>query len=233
MREVERLSQLQDLDSLINEMETRLQVWAERRLRQQQALEAARRSQEKGEQALQKQELRIRQAERSCQETESRLKDMQKRLYSDAIRSAKEASALQTEIEQLRQQKNSLEDEALGLMLELDEMREELAAISAETQKRMAEHAATLQEADEQEAALHQQLAQLRVEREELTAAIPSKNLALYEQLRRTRGGRAVAQVQNNTCGGCHLEVAFLTRKAALGDNLVCCENCGRILHMS
>jgi predicted nucleic acid-binding Zn-ribbon protein len=36
--------------------------------------------------------------------------------------------------------------------------------------------------------------------------------------------------MENNTCGGCRLEVSLLRRKALGTGELVRCENCGRFL---
>ncbi len=233
MREVERLYRLQELDDGIALCERRLQEWAGRLQELERALAELRRSRHEGEQTLHQQEQRLRQAEGALWEQEGRLKELEKRLYSDAIRSQKEAQALQAEIEQLRAQKDRMESEALQLMLDLDERRARLAEQAAAESRTVGDHEALVQEIARQEALLRQQVEPLQASRARLAAETSPAALALYEQVRRTRGGRAVVRVVDNACEGCRLEVALLTRKAAAGAALVRCESCGRILFLS
>ena len=233
MREVERLYRLQKLDEGLLLGERRIQEWAGQRKRLEEGLERIRQAREESARMLRSQELRLHQAEGSLWEQENRLKELEGLLYSDAVRSEKELKALQSEIERLRQQKDALESDALQIMLDLDAHRARLEELSAEEERCRQEYEAFVQEVARQEALLRAELEPLRAEREKLAAEVSPYALVLYEQLRRTRGGLAVAQVVHNTCSGCHLEVPLLTRKAALGEALVRCEHCGRILFLS
>jgi predicted nucleic acid-binding Zn-ribbon protein len=233
MREVERLYRLQELDDGIALCERRLQEWTSRLQELQCSVAEVRQSQQEGEKALRVQEQCLRQTEGVLWDQERRLKELEKRLYSDAIRSEKEARALQSEIEQVRQQKDQLESEALQLMLDLDQKRARLDQEAEAEARKARECEGMAQEIAQQEALLCQQVEPLRASREQLAAEISPAALAVYEQVRRMRGGRAVVRVVDNACEGCRLEVALLTRKAALGETLVRCESCGRILFVS
>ncbi|MBN1484089.1 MAG: hypothetical protein JXA37_05155 [Chloroflexia bacterium] len=233
MRPVEQLWQLQQIDDEIAAREERLKEWAAHRQKRAQSLSQARESFAHRRQELQQQQVQLRQLELDLQDMESRLQKMQQRLYSNAIRSPKEASALQAEIEQLRQQKSAVEDQILELLLEVDEQKVALQGLEREEGQALEELEAGRQQAAHQEAQISEQIEQLQHRRTEQVESIPSPALDRYEQLRRTLG-QAVARVQGSTCEGCHLEVALLTRKAALlGDELVRCETCGRILYVT
>ncbi len=233
MREVERLYRLQELDNGLAMGERKLQELAEHLQRLEHAIEQVRDARAAGEEDLGSQEKHLRHAEGSLWEQETRLKEMEGRLYGGAIRSEKEAQALRAQIEQGSERKEELEDEVLQRMIDLDGLRGRLEELSAEEERRLGEYQAAAQEAAAQESALRQQLAPLQASREALAAEVSPGTLALYEQLRREHSGLAVAPVEDNRCAGCRLEVALLTRKAVLGEKVVRCEYCGRILFIA
>lgn len=232
MRPIEQLQRLQDLDHEIALLEQQIEEWAGHRGRLQQGLSQTQQICMERKQALPRQERAVREAEALLGHVEGRLKEVEQRLYSQAIRSPKQADALQSEMEQLRQQRDTAEDAALQRLLELDEMRSLLDQAAVDQQQQTQEYEAFVQEAAAQEAALEEQLGQLRRERSAAAAGISPAALRLYENLRESTGDVAVARVVSNTCQGCHLEVALLTRKAAQGDELVRCEYCGRLLYL-
>lgn len=229
MREVERLYQLQELDEGIALYERKIQEWAGRLQRVHQRLAEVRQAHQAGEKAAQERAARLRQTESALWEQEGLLKGLEKRLYSDTIRSEREAQAVQAQIEQVRQRKSALEDEALALMEENEQQRRVLDGLIAEEERCFQEYEALARETAAQEKGLQEQVEPLRAARAELIRTIPSAIRPLYEQARRTYG-KAVVRVHDNTCEGCHLEVPLLVRKAAAGGELVRCPNCGRIL---
>ncbi len=233
MREVERLYRLQELDDGLALCERKIQEMAGQRKRLQEGLERIRNARQESTRRLHSQELRLRQTEGALWEQENHLKELESRLYSDTVRSEKEVKAMQNEIDRIRQQKDALEVEALQVMLNLDAQRAQLEELAAEEERLSQEYEALVRESTQQEALLRQEMEPLRASRQQLAAEISPQALVLYERLRRTQGGPAVARVINNACSGCHLEVPLLTRKAALGEALVQCEHCGRILYLA
>jgi predicted nucleic acid-binding Zn-ribbon protein len=229
MREVERLYQLQELDEGIALYERKMQEWAGRLQQTHRHLAEARRAHQEGEKDLQALQPRLRQAEGALWEHESRLKGLEQRLYSDTIRSEREAAAIQAEIEQVRQQKDSLESEALQLMMEMDEGRTRLDKLIWEEERCLHEYDALVEETRTQEKALQEQVEPLRSARASLVAQVPREILAVYEQVQRT-GGKPVVRLVDNSCSGCRVDVPLLRRKALAAGKLVRCENCGRIL---
>ena len=77
------------------------------------------------------------------------------------------------------------------------------------------------------------QEAELRRRRDEAVAPLPAALVARYEELRAHLGGVAVARLVGGRCDGCHLALAqaALERiRTAPPDELVECEECGRLL---
>lgn len=231
MRPVEQLLRLQELDDQIALQTARLHSCAMRRADAERKLASCRRAVEEQESALRNEELRLRKAERALQETEEQLRESESRLYSAAVHSPREAQALEAQIEQLRARRGQLEDEALGCLLALDGMRERLDRLRQEMELACAHYRTTLEHLQAEEAACETERQRLVSERTAQASAVSPALLQLYEQIRASHG-RAVARIEGTACSNCRLEVALLTRKAALGEALVRCENCGCILFL-
>jgi predicted nucleic acid-binding Zn-ribbon protein len=83
------------------------------------------------------------------------------------------------------------------------------------------------------EAAVDAELAGVSSERDEAAGAVPAPLLARYERLRSHLGGVAVATLDGPRCTGCNLTLptSELERiRLAAPDDIVECEQCGRIL---
>lgn len=161
----------------------------------------------------------------------ARLAAEERRLYDGSATSPKELQGLQREVEALRRRLVALDDLALAHMLAADETdarlaeaRQGLADAEADSTRR---HAAQLAEQDKLRSALaHLERARLRH-----APAVPPDQLALYEQVRRQVGVRAVAEVQDENCGACGIHLPrHLLDDAARRAELTTCGHCGRIL---
>jgi hypothetical protein len=76
-------------------------------------------------------------------------------------------------------------------------------------------------------------LEQTRSARDKLAADVPPDLLALYERLRANHNGVGAAELSHGRCGGCRLELNQADLRsiaAAAEDDVVRCEECGRIL---
>ena len=77
-------------------------------------------------------------------------------------------------------------------------------------------------------------LDQLMAERTTLTQTVPAAVLALYERIRKGRGGIAVAEAVEGRCSKCHvgLRPQFL-QELKRGEKIMICESCQRIMIMN
>jgi hypothetical protein len=79
---------------------------------------------------------------------------------------------------------------------------------------------------------LKAELAQLRLNREELATAVEEVARQRYERLVRMRGDSIVVGIQHGVCGGCHMRLpAQIVVSCRASQELVTCTNCGRILY--
>lgn len=161
-----------------------------------------------------------------------RITSEERSLYDGPRRSPKELQSIQREVQSLKRRLEELDDRALEQMLARDEVvalrdgkRQELAKLEEEVAQQR-------QSLGREKDALGAKSARFQAERARLAATIPEPDLALYERLRQTKGGRAVAVVGPEGCTECGIELPRHTRdRAKGGSELVLCPGCGRILH--
>ncbi|MEO3938912.1 C4-type zinc ribbon domain-containing protein [Dermatophilaceae bacterium Soc4.6] len=147
--------------------------------------------------------------------------------------SPKDLQALQHELESLARRQLELEDAEIDIM----EKAEELSARASALEASRADLTVTL---GELEAARDAGLSTLASEREQVASqrdairpGVDEALLALYEKVRGNSGGVGAAELRQRRCGGCRLELngGDLQRiTTAAPDEVVRCEECGRIL---
>ena len=149
-------------------------------------------------------------------------------------RKNEEFAALNHEIEHAEKEISGLEDSELELMEAYDkglaavaEAQKELLVFQdkakhkkADLEKRTAALAAELIGAEEKQAAAEK--------------TVPEDVLARYRRILKSKKDVAIVPIRHGACGGCHMKLTsqtVLTARAA--ENLVACENCGRLVYWS
>lgn len=233
MSQVLDILTLQEIDDEVATLRSSLAA-VEQRLHSNQELNDARRVLEHagGELArLQRQQRRL---DGDIGALATRVNGEERRLYDGSIKSPKELSSLQHEVELLRKQLANLEDQVLEVMTAVEgqeERRERAAAGLASVERRWEAERARL-EAEAQ--ALRSRLEEGEGHRTTQQAKVPARALALYEDLRRRKGGLAVARIRGGACSGCRVALpAGLRHQAMAQDSLAQCPNCERILAVS
>ena len=79
---------------------------------------------------------------------------------------------------------------------------------------------------------LEKEVARLETEQKAAAESIASKDLEIYEKLRKTRKGLAVARVSHQSCNACGSTLSSSMMQAARSPKtLTFCETCKRILY--
>jgi hypothetical protein len=156
-----------------------------------------------------------------------------KTLYSGTISNPRELQAMQDEIASLKRRVSQLEDQELELMELIEPLDADLGRMAGE-RSALDERATALRaQIAEEEVTIDEQLATTHAERDQLVGTVEPDLLAEYEQLRPHSGGIAIARLVNGSCGGCHLGLSAVEIdriKKLPPDELVHCEECGRLL---
>jgi hypothetical protein len=171
-------------------------------------------------------------AEADVEQVRVRAKRDQDRLDSGQA-SVRDTQALSSEIEHLTGRQADLEEVELGVMERLEAhtaVLEELEAANAEVER---QRAGAEGERDAAYGALDDEAAGVRAERASAADGLDAGLMSLYEKLRVQMSGRGAAALVGRQCQGCRMElnpVDLAAVKAAPEDQVVRCEECGRIL---
>lgn len=173
-----------------------------------------------------------RQSERAIQEIERRISNLDNRMYDGSVTNPREFEALQEErANQVRNQADE-EDRLLEFMVEMEEteeLRDQAKAVFEQIDGERRHELGVLGARQEE---LSSELPGLHSRRQQLSTEYPPSIMAVYETVRRIRGGQGAALVdQRGLCQGCRLTIpnAELSR-ARSGDDVVQCSSCSRIL---
>lgn len=229
--ELQRLQELQVLDSRIAGLERKLEAIPARIQAIRDGVQEARRAVEaiRGRAEATRKEIRTK--EKDLEYQAAQRKKLEAKLYE--VKTNKEYSAVLAEIEGVKAEKERLEEEVLALM----ELQERLGRETTEGEARLrpqeAEGRAQEAAASEELRALEIDLEAARSEREEVAREIPRDLMAQYTRLLRQRGGLAVALVgSNGICSGCRVSLTPQRfQEVRQSSQIFVCESCGRFLY--
>ena len=232
MSPVRELYELQQLEQETHQCRLAL-ADVEARLSDTKALDAARSVVEQARRRLDGIHMEQRALELEIGELEAHLKSAEQRLYAGATTSPKELMGLQEDIRTHQQKKRDAEDRVLDLMVQSDDAQEGIAAaqraFEAAERQRQGEQADLLAEKER----VSGDLAEREEQHQELASALPPQELAMYNNLKRSKGA-AVARVERGICSGCGLALPSQEfQRARVGSQLVRCSSCSRLLYVA
>jgi uncharacterized protein len=228
--ELQKLIALQNLDTSIRKLEKELEAIPRRRAEIEgefdrrafeiRALESrrdeAKHARTRLENEAAEQKIRAERAERNLMSSKKQDE------YTAAIREAdaarKQISALET---QILEQMETLEQAEAALK----ERADEIATLNSDREAR-------LKLFDEETRAQSELLAAQHVEREQVFANLPGSMSGMYSRIRaRIRDGVAVAEARNRSCTACFMSLRpQVMAEIRRGEEVITCDNCGRIL---
>ncbi len=226
------LYQLQQLDEDVERMVAEAQA-IDAALQDDAAVRQAAQELEAAQNALRQRQQSLRTAEQDLADLTARIKGHNDWLYSGKVANPRELGSLQQEVQHLRQAQSLQEDRVLEAMTAVDDAKalvvEKTARHEAAVKTRQQEVAALT----ERQRQARERLAQLRQRRQALAETCEAALLQRYEQLRRTRGGKAVALAEGGTCQGCRVTLtASDLQRLRTSAEITTCSNCGRILYL-
>jgi predicted nucleic acid-binding Zn-ribbon protein len=228
---LQRLQELQVLDSRIAGLERKLEAIPLRIQGIRDGVEQARRAVEALRARADAARKDIRAKEKDLEYQAAQRKKLEARLYE--VKTNKEYSAVLAEIETLRVESGRLEEEILALMELQERLAREIAEGEARLRPQEAEARAQEAAATEELRALEADLDAARGERDEMARELPRDLIAQYARLLRQRGGLAVALVgSNGICSGCRVTLTPQRfQEVRQSSQIFVCESCGRFLY--
>jgi uncharacterized protein len=230
MRPVLQLARLNHLDLAVDTVKARLAEVCEA-LREPAVLRAVRRTLAQGE-AESARCAAVQEAQEHAQaEASAKLARADRHLYDGAIHNPKELENSRRDVEQLRRQRSVAEDALLESLIAVEAASQAVEAAKADLGRLTADWEARQGELRSEQARLEKRLAAEQARLATVRSAVPADLQALYDMLRPRRGGRAVAELDGDSCSACRVAASPAVLEAArYGEELAYCENCGRLL---
>jgi len=230
----QRLLALADEDVALTQLAHR-----RRTLPEAAAVEAALETERASAAALVRAETEARDLEREVKRMEGDVDVVRQRATRDQQRleagglPAREVTALQHELDSLARRQGDLEDQELELMERQEAADSALRSAQEGLQNAEADRARAEQLRDDALADLADATARHEQARNDAAAGIPAPLLSLYDRIRQQTGTTGAALLKARQCQGCRIELfgkELATVRAADPNEVVRCENCGRIL---
>jgi uncharacterized protein len=227
------LLELQRLDTTADQLAHRRQHMPERvaATEARAAVEAQRRRRAAAVERSEELELAVDALERDGERLSAQRTKLEAQLKT--VVAAREAEALMHELATLAERRDALDDQELASLEEQSALADEIAALDAAQPAldvAAREAAAAMSGV---EAAIDDELAAIAGARVTVVDRVDAGLLARYEMLRSRNGGVAVARLDGNRCGGCHLDLSRseveAVRAVAVGE-FADCPQCGRLL---
>jgi predicted nucleic acid-binding Zn-ribbon protein len=227
--DLERLIELQRLDSATHDAQRRLAEAPEREKALEARLDTARQQLALAKEQLAESQNARRAIEKEVAVHQGRLSKFREQAM--AVKTNQEYHAVQHEITFAQTEIKRLEDAVLERMMEGDDLTATVkradAALAAEQKAIEADRRAMSTEAT----ALQASLDGLTTERAAVVSAMDKQVLYLFEQVARKRHGVAVAEARDGICTICHVRLRPQVFNNVLrNDRIVQCDSCNRIL---
>lgn len=171
-------------------------------------------------------------AEADVEQVRNRAARDQQRLDTGSV-GAKDAVALTDEISSLGRRQAALEEVELDVMERLEAHEEALAKVTEAHEALVADREAAVADRDAGWAELDVEAKDVTGRRAEIAGGLEDALVAMYDRIRARSGGLAAAALREGRCEGCRLELPpgdLSAARAAAPDQVVTCEECGRIL---
>ncbi len=233
LEDLDRLLALQAIDDEVRRLEHQLDGLPEQQ--QVEELLGQDRVLAEGDAELREQLERVerdqRQVEGEIDALGRRLEEEQTRLYAGSLSTAREVQAAEAEIASTKRRRSEHEDQLLEVMEAVEGIAArlaELVAVRGALAERIAEREAARDAAAKE---LLVRIAEVRVRRDPIVAALPADLFARYEQAAARGGGTGVGVLRDQACTACRINFPMTEINGYLiGPPLTTCSQCRRLL---
>lgn len=163
---------------------------------------------------------------------EGQVKKLQMQLYQ--VKTNKDYSVLQREIESVKADNSVLEEEILKVMEQVDQQKAAMATVAETLKGQETQMRTAVAEVEREMADLDAAITRLQTTRQAFTPRVDAKVLARYERILDKKEGLGLVpvKVQQEACSGCHMNLPPQTiNEIRLKERLIVCESCARLLY--
>jgi len=181
--------------------------------------------------ALHKQEARSADLNLEIKSIASQTAQLNDRMYGGHVSNPKELQDMEGKIAELKRRRADRENALLESMIAIDELQAALAAASERLGQLESTRAAEVDTLTAEKDSLKHTIKKLKTKHEAAVQGVSEANLQLYDTLRATKRGHAVAVLEGESCLSCGVRAtANIVKQVRQGDELVPCPSCGRLL---
>ena len=177
-------------------------------------------------------QMKQKQRELELSEQEDKIKKLQTQLFQ--VKTNKEYTAMQHEIDHLRADVSVAEEDILTLLDRTDAAKRQHADAQQRIRQEEGQFRQMEQRTQQELTIIEEQIGALEAQRQQMTPAVDREILALYERALDNGDGLALVPLIKESCGGCHMaQRPQVVNQVFLKAQPVACESCRRILYVS
>lgn|GEM_PF-5289904 len=170
--------------------------------------------------------------EKDIEFIESQIKKLSERFL--LIKTEKELSKYNTEMQKLNADKSNLEEKTLSLMEESEKITASIKVKTREIETLKKEAREKIDFIEIKINEFNEELNKLNAHKKDFCSKIPAAALETYNKLFSAKNGTPVSLVARKICSGCHLSISdnILNQVKFKNALLIFCPNCQRILYL-
>ena len=226
------LFDLQELDHRLSEASSRVSVIDES-LGNREALKPREEEVGASREGLRSLEREQRNLEMTAESAREKTVAVESKLYGGSVVNPREIQDLDHEMTNLKKSLQKLDERMLELLMNLEQTQEELQDGEAHLKQEEEAWSQNQERMAQEKIQLQSELENLADQRQGIAKGLGQQELQLYERIRGSKGGQAVARVERGLCRSCGVTLpTHQVQRARAGRESVLCDSCGRILYV-
>ena len=228
--DLEKLLQLQIIDYDLGELERSKEYLPDMMDNLTHEIEDARSKLETAAKQLSEAKIKQKNVELDLSAREEELQKFQKQMMT--IKTNKEYDALVAEIDAVKVVISEKETEFLETMDRISQLEKEVPELKEKMAQIEGNNTKQLKILQEKIDSIGDKMAHKGAERKAVISSIPRPTIAVYERVRRGKGGAVVVAVRKRSCSACHNALTpQRVQEIRREDRIHTCDNCGRLLY--
>ncbi|RMD46645.1 MAG: hypothetical protein D6831_01505 [Aquificota bacterium] len=229
-QDIDKLLKLQEIDLEIDKLEKLLNTLPEEIEKLKEKKENLIFKFEKINNDLKHAEARKKEKELDIQSFEDRILKIEDAL--NRVKTNEEYKSLLREKAQIEETIMEIEDEILNIMEEIEKLKEEQEKLKGKIDEEKENIEKEIEKKEQELKQISSRLEELKKYREQFIKEIKPQLLSRYEMIKKKRGSKVIAIVEDETCTGCYMIIPPKVYSSLVkGEQLLTCPHCGRFLY--
>jgi uncharacterized protein len=164
---------------------------------------------------------------------ETKKQNYTRRMFAGDVTNARELESMEKEVAMLDRNRDKLETRILELMDAIEEQRRVVSDVESRLDQLKTELSVKVDVFNSKSLQLSEEISKANAERAVAVESVDESLLRRYESLRARMNGVALAKVEDDRCGVCHVALTpYAVRILKEAEEPSLCESCGRMLFL-